>query len=130
MSTISPKLFKLELGDIIQIVAPTNPEFNKQIFYIKYIDHDKIVLIDGTTLDEKQLLIKDFALTDESIETIILLNRSKEKGYARQHNLLTGTWIDIMFGGDVPTIITGQITNLEDGYDRNNNIFNQKSNLH
>ena len=114
MSTISPKLLKLELGDIIQIVAPTNPEFNKQVFYIKYIDNDKIVLIDGETLDEKQLLIKDFALTDESIETIILLNRSKEKGYARQHNLLTETWIDIMFGGDVPTIITGQITNLED----------------
>ena len=29
-------------------------------------------------------------------------------------SLLTGTWINIYFGGDIPTIITGLITNLED----------------
>ena len=31
-----------------------------------------------------------------------------------QNNLLKDTWIDITFSGDIPTIITGQITNLEE----------------
>ena len=53
-------------------------------------------------------------LKDESIQSIHLLSRSEEKGYAKQHNLVPSTWIDIHFGGDVPVIITGEITNLEE----------------
>ena len=51
---------------------------------------------------------------DESIEEIVLLSRSENKGYARQNSLLPKTWIDIHIGGDVPLIITGEITNLEE----------------
>ena len=33
--------------------------------------------------------------------------------YAEQNNLTPGTWINLTLGGDVPTIIVGQIRNLE-----------------
>ena len=32
----------LQLGDIIQIQAPTNPELNEKLFLIQYIDSNKI----------------------------------------------------------------------------------------
>lgn len=51
--------------------------------------------------------------TDESITTINLLDSPEHPEYARQNDLVPGKWIDIRFGGDLPTIITGQITNLE-----------------
>jgi hypothetical protein len=53
-------------------------------------------------------------LTDESITEILLLNRSKEKGYARQNGLLPNVWVDIHFGGQIPHIITGKISNLDE----------------
>ena len=60
------------------------------------------------------LSIKDNKINDESIIAIYLLNRSDIGGYARQNNLNTHTWLDIHIGGDVPVIITGEITNLEE----------------
>ena len=53
-------------------------------------------------------------LNDESIEGISLISRSSKKGYARQNNLLPGTWISIYFNTNVPEVITGNITNLEE----------------
>ena len=53
-------------------------------------------------------------LSDESIKEIDLLNRNEFPGYAKQNDLLPKTWINIYFNGDVPHIITGQITNLEE----------------
>jgi hypothetical protein len=40
--------------------------------------------------------------------------RNDKNGYSRQNNLLPGTWVNIYFGGDVPVVITGEITNLEE----------------
>ena len=34
--------------------------------------------------------------------------------YTFQNGLTIGTWISIQFGGDLPTIITGQIIDLEE----------------
>ena len=110
----------LELGDIIRIEAPTNDEFNEQTFYVIYIDADiqeyiSVSIVNIANFDKKQLRILDGAyLSDESITNISLLARNPESGYARQHNLLPDTWVDIRFGGEFPTVITGQITNLED----------------
>jgi hypothetical protein len=68
-----------------------------------------------STYQEKVLnIIDNNHLSDESITQIKLLSRSDEKGYARQNNLLSGTWIDIHFGGEFPSVITGKITNLEE----------------
>ena len=45
----SPKSdnLNLQLGDIISIDAPTNEELNEKLFYINYIDKDKIKLVDS-----------------------------------------------------------------------------------
>ena len=64
----------LQLGDIIQIEAPTNPELNEKIFLIDYIDSRKIKLISDQSLDNIVLNIsEDGNLTDESITSISIL---------------------------------------------------------
>ena len=105
----------IELGDIIKVIAPTNQEIHDHIFFVEYLSSRRINLIDTETL-RKTILKLDATgkLTDESITTIELLSRADEKGYARQNNLVVSTWVDIRFGGDIPTIITGMITNLEE----------------
>ena len=102
----------IQLGDIIEIKAPSNPELNNNLFLIDFINNEKIKLIDR----EKKifyLTITDGELDDESIDYINIINRPQDEGYARQNQLLPNKWIDIYFGGDIPLIITGLITNLE-----------------
>ena len=105
----------LELGDVIEISAPNNQLYDKQTFYILYIDNE---LMNVTNIQDQSISDIKFDkvgnIRDESITEISLLGRSEEKGYARQHMLLPKTWVDIHFGGEVPTIITGEITNLEE----------------
>lgn len=105
----------LQYGDIIEIVSPANEEYHETTNYIHYIDNKQIRLTNVTSLKESQLNFTDEGLlSDESIKEIILINRSDEKGYAKQHNLLPNTWINIHFNGEIPTIICGQISNLEE----------------
>ena len=105
----------LELGDIISIIAHTNPDIHEESWLITYIDHTKILLVNISKLNTHQLNIgKDGMITDESITEIHLLSRSDEKGCARINHLLPNTWVDIHFGGEIPLILTGQITNLEE----------------
>ena len=114
MSSPEEKL-QLQLGDIIQIESPTNDKFNDKIFLITYIDNKQIEIQDITTLKKTTLLLsEDGGLEDESIDSISLLSRDKEEGYARQHGLLPKTWVTVTFGGDLPVIFTGEITNLEE----------------
>ena len=105
----------LELGDIIEIIAPSNLDIHEMNALIMYIDEHKIKVVSIATGRFYQLTIaSDGYFTDESIKQINLLNRSEEKGYARQNDLLLTTWVDIHFGGDIPAIISGEITNLEE----------------
>jgi hypothetical protein len=105
----------LELGDIIEIIAPENPDIHEMTAIIHYIDESKITLIDTETLKHYQLNVDENQLfSDETIQQVNLLSRSDEKGYARQNGLLPRTWIDIHFGGEIPVTITGEITNLEE----------------
>lgn len=103
----------LEYGDIIQIKSDTNEEIDDNIYLINYIDETKIELIERQ--GSKLILdIEEGMIRDDMISTIIVLSKSKQKGYARQNNLLPNRWIQIHLGGDVPTIIVGQIKNLEE----------------
>ncbi len=103
----------LQLGDIIQLFAPSNPQLNEQIFVIDFINEKKINIKQPDNTDTITLNINtDGTLADESIDNIDILNRSESRGYAKQNGLLPNTWIDIHFTGDIP--ITGQITNLEE----------------
>ena len=111
----SSSSLSLLLGDIIEIVAPTNTDIHEMTCIIEYIDKKKIIVINVSNLKKFQFnLSEDGEFTDESITGISLLNRSDEKGYARQNHLLTNTWVDIYFGGEIPTTITGEITNLDE----------------
>ena len=110
----SKKIVNLELGDIIRIEADNNEEYNGHTFYINYIDDKKIKLINTKSLHPSVLNVEDDILLDKSITTISLLYRNKNKGYVLQHHLITGTWINILFAEDVPLLITGEITNVEE----------------
>jgi len=105
---------ELQLGDVIQITNPKNEKLDNQTFIIDYIDSTKMLLINTDTLENIKLKISDEKIVgDGTITKIAILSRSDEKGYARQNGLVFGKWIDIHFGGEYPSIITGEITNLE-----------------
>ena len=105
----------LQLGDIIRIKDQKNKILNNQTFFIEYIDPTKIKLINVDTLLKTELRIQpDKKLGDGTINEIILLKRNSNPGYAKQNGLLPNTWITIYFGGDVPSVITCKITNLEE----------------
>jgi hypothetical protein len=106
---------QLKLGDIISIEAPANRDLHQNTFFIEYIDDVKISIINVADNKKTVLSIReDSSLTDESITSIILLDRSDEVGYARQNGLLPHVWLDVHIGGDIPMIITGEITNLDE----------------
>ena len=109
-----PRSITLELGDIIEIESPANVELHQNTFFIIYLDDSKIKIVNVSTF--LPILLKldsEGRITDESIKQINILSKSEEKGYARQHMLLPKTWVNIHFGGEIPTVITGEITNLE-----------------
>lgn len=109
------KVNSFELGDLILIDAPTNPQLHDYTFFIKYIDEEKIKLVNLQDRSLIQLNMNDNQeIKDESIRRIILKSRSKEKGFARQMGLLPDKWVNIHFGGEFPRIDVGQITNLEE----------------
>jgi hypothetical protein len=105
----------LKLGDIILISDPTNEILNDQIFLIEYIDPTKIKLINSDTFEKTVLQIsQDGIIGDGNIKAIKVISSNPENGYARQNDLLPGTWVNIYFGGEIPTVITGEITNIEE----------------
>ena len=105
----------LKLGDIILISDPTNEILNNNVFFIEYIDPKKIKLINSETFEKTVLPISsDGIIGDGSITSIKIISSNPEQGYARQNDLLPGTWINIYFGGEIPLVITGEITNLEE----------------
>ena len=111
----------LEYGDIIQILSPLNQDTHEKVYYIHYIDEKLIHLLDvnSDTPDgdgkEYTLEIDEFRnIQDESIESILLLDRMQEKGFIRQNGIKSGNWLNIHFGGDIPSIVVCQVTNIEE----------------
>ena len=103
----------LQLGDIIKIVSPYNDIYNNNIYYIKYIDYEKVVIIND--VNEHTLEISENKkLKDDSIENIIILHREEESSFCKQNNLVINTYISIYFNSDVPYILNGKITNIEE----------------
>jgi len=106
--------FDLLLGDIIKLHAPQNEVTNMQTYYIKYIDEFKIDMVNIESREIETLHIEEGGVIgDPTIVEIELLYRQKELGFARQNGLVKGVWVNLRFGGDVPTIVTAEITNLE-----------------
>ena len=111
---MADKDLHLELGDIIQIIAPTDTTINNKQFYIDYIDEQEVNLVENNGTVHVLYITPERTFRNESITGIEILDRASELGYARQHQLLPGTWINIHLGGDFPTIIIGKITNIEE----------------
>ena len=108
-------MLTLQLGDIIEIISPSNPEFHESTNYINYIDNKEMNLINVSSLKNYYLQFNnDGTLSEESIVQLNILSRSEEKGYARQNSLLPNSFVDIHFGGDFPSILSGEISNLEE----------------
>lgn len=106
-------ILSVELGDVILIHAPRNTNIDQQSYYIYYLDDLKMNLLNTSTHQLLQLNIDGY-VADESITQIDLLSRSEVDGFARQHKLLPPQWIDVHFNGEVPVVISGEITNLEE----------------
>lgn len=104
----------LELGSIIQIHSPTNDLLHNKIFFIDYLDDNFIRIIDDIDFNTIELNIVDGHLADKSILSISILYIPQLKGYARQNDLIPSKWIELHIGGDIPTILIGQITDLEE----------------
>jgi len=115
-NTIDAELdITLNLGDIITLYDPTNDIINQQTFSIEYIDKERMHLLNVQDFTHTTLKIDATGVIQPgTIESIDLLYRNPEKGYARQNKLLPGTWLNIYFGGETPVIVTGEITNLEE----------------
>jgi hypothetical protein len=106
-------ILSVELGDVILIHAPRNTNIDQQSYYIYYLDDIKLKLLNTSTHQLLQLNIDGY-VSDESITQIDLLSRSEVAGFARQHKLHPPQWIDVHFNGEVPVVISGEITNLEE----------------
>ncbi len=102
---------KLKLGDIIQIKSPTNAKYNLKYFLIEYINDETIKLIDIMDGERDKLELHEHKFIDTTITEILLLSRSEENGYAKQHNLLPNTDVKLDFNGEN---VVGKITNLEE----------------
>jgi len=103
----------LQLGDIIELYAPSNSDLHSNKFYIKFINSSKVELLN----DKKELTLeinKEGRLLEESIENIIILYRHESGSYIKQNNLNINKNISIYFGEPNPEIINGTITNIEE----------------
>lgn len=118
-----PKFLKstsVQLGDIISFVTQ-NPidNMNNLIFYVTYIDANRIQLkqIESSSTNyslELQIRENHHVFHGENkIPTWRLLYRNKYPGFAKQNNLIKGTWVDIQFDVSTPNIlITGEIVDV------------------
>lgn len=105
----------LSLGDIIEVISHANSEYHQKTFLIDYIDDQSIEILDVTSGFKHILTLYETGyFTEESIKQIHLLSRAPEEGYAKQNGLTTGKWIDVHFAGEIPTVITGEITNVDE----------------
>ena len=112
---LSDTKIELQLGDIIHIINDVNEQLNDKTFIIDYIDNSKAYLLNTDTLEKIRLTISpEGIIGDGNITRIEVLSRNETGSYARQYGLTPGKWIDIFFGGELPVIITGEITNLEE----------------
>lgn len=105
---------KLQLGDIIEIASPSDDELNNKQFFIAYIDNKNIDLISKEGDKFTIYINEDGTLRNESIIEIGLLSRAEQPSYALQNKLLPNQWIDIFLYGDIPSVMTGQIIELDE----------------
>ena len=110
--SIDIKKYELQLGDIIELDAPSNPDLHSKTFYINFINKEKILL-----LSEEKIVTLSFdeegKILEDSIENILLLHREESSSFVVQNNLKISKNISLYFGEPNPNIINALITNIE-----------------
>ena len=86
----------------------------KKYFLFFTLTKTRLHYFNTETLEKHTILIVEQKLSDESIQSINILDKPKKPGFAINNNLVPLQWVDIHFSGDVPSIITAEITNLEE----------------
>ena len=105
----------LQLGDIVRIIAKSDPKLNEHVFYIHYYDpNDFVEFIHVSSMESHIIRLKNGKLMDSSIQSILLLSRSHLKGFSRQNGLLPNTWVDLEFSGELRSVVIAKITRLEE----------------
>ena len=105
----------LQLGDIVRIIAESDPKLNEHVFYVHYYDpQDFIEFINVSSMETYVIRLKNGKLLDSTIQSIVLLSRSILKGFSRQNGLLPNTWVDLEFSGEFRSVVIAQITRLEE----------------
>ena len=104
----------LQYASIIRINS-SNLDYDNQIFFINYINNQRVELISNKSREKTTLLIdEDGRFDDEVITDIeVLYTPPQGLGYAIINGLTPGKVVDIHFGTAEPFIITGEIVNLE-----------------
>jgi hypothetical protein len=99
----------LELGDVINLQYKEEPS-NEQPLLIQYIDEDRMDLLNLETEDIMIVPIANKRIQDfeHDVEKITLLTRNPLKGYALQHGLTFGKYVQIGFVG-VTDILVAEI---------------------
>ena len=77
----------IELGDFIQITAPTNTEWHEQTFFVAYIDTSLIEIVHLLSYQSHFLKLSNKRFLEDSIEKITVLSRSSLKGYLGRYFL-------------------------------------------
>lgn len=119
----------IELGDIIHINASKHKDINDKVFLIEYLDKTQIHLLQNETFEKIIIRLDNGKIENYELDSIQILYRQEHKGYARQNGFVPGVWLTIEFGGDIPTIINGQVIDLEEDmieiktYPDNNTIY-------
>ena len=60
----------IQLGDIIEIIAPTDPALNNHTFYIKFLDKRKIVLVEGSGIEQTLTLSEGGKLDNKRLRIL------------------------------------------------------------
>ena len=108
----------IHLGDILRISSPGNLKYHDKTFLVDYCGVKNMLWIDVESGISYELKLvgkghEEFE-EKEGIISIELLSREKYPGYAKQNGLEVGIWVDVEFGGEVPFLVSGMITNLEE----------------
>ena len=103
---------RLQLGDIIELIDEFETS-NNGIFLIDYIDNTFLRLKDENEQTHEYEL-DDGYIVNTSISEIHILSRAESPSWIVQNNFTIYDWVNIYIGGDIPAVIVGKITNIEE----------------
>lgn len=103
---------RLQLGDIIELIDDFEKS-NNGIFLIDYIDTTFLRLKDDNEQTHDYELVDGYII-NTSISEIHILSRAESPSWIIQNSFNMYDWVNIYIGGDIPAVIVGKITNIEE----------------